>query len=154
MTAPSTLEARLDRWQLRRYQGPESAKVTTEGCLSVLSLLTALTADPNLSFSEQTNTDTGAPPDFLVPEWITKTPPPKTRLLFSTWVPSSQEKFVALPFDHHDENIFAASGSGERRQTNSDGIIHSEHKLVDVGSKDFLTTQPQNSILYNDVQPR
>ena len=26
--------------------------------------------------------------------------------------------------------------------------------LVDVGSKDFLTTQPQNSILYNDVQPR
>ena len=85
------------------YQ-PESAKVTTDGWRKFFSRFTALTADENLSFSEQTNTETGVPPDLRVPECNTKTPPPRTRL-FSTGVPSSHEKLGALPFDHHEENI-------------------------------------------------
>jgi hypothetical protein len=83
---------------------PESANVTTEGCLKVFSRLTALLADTNLSVSEQTKTETGLALDLRVPRCKTKTPAPRVKLL-STGVPSSQEKLVAEPFDHQEENI-------------------------------------------------
>ena len=89
--------------RLRGYL-PESAKVTTDGCLKVFSLLTATIAELNLSLSEQTNTETGDPFDLRVPEWRAKTPAPRVWPP-STWAPRSQEKLLAELFDHHDENI-------------------------------------------------
>ena len=69
-----------------------------------MSLLTAITAELNLSLSEHTKFETGVPFDLRVPEWRAKTPAPR-EWLPSTGEPRSQEKLLAELFDHQEENI-------------------------------------------------